>query len=70
VTAADLKQRRERLGLGQIELAAVLGVSQPTVAKWERGQHPVPVMAIRLLDCLQREARRAQQRRTSARKER
>ena len=32
-----IKERREALGISQIELARALGVSQPCVANWERG---------------------------------
>ncbi len=39
-TLADrLKSRRKELGLSQISLAKGCGVSQPTIANWERGGH-------------------------------
>ncbi len=39
-TLADrLKSRRKELGLSQTALAASCGVSQPTIANWERGGH-------------------------------
>ncbi|RKQ71546.1 helix-turn-helix protein [Litorimonas taeanensis] len=34
-----IKQNRKRLGLSQSDLAEKCGVSQPTVANWERGGH-------------------------------
>ncbi len=34
-----LVRRRAELGLSQTELARRLGVSQPTVARWESGEH-------------------------------
>lgn len=34
-----LVQRRAELGLSQAALARRLGVSQPTVARWESGEH-------------------------------
>jgi predicted ATPase/DNA-binding CsgD family transcriptional regulator len=37
----DLRTRRSALGLTQSELAAVLGVSTNTVARWERGERRV-----------------------------
>lgn len=36
--AALVKEGRERLGLKQEDLAAELGVSQPTVSGWENGR--------------------------------
>jgi DNA-binding transcriptional regulator YiaG len=46
VTPADLRAARAGLGLSQAKLAAALGVSEHTVAVWERGEQPVrhPVM--------------------------
>jgi DNA-binding transcriptional regulator YiaG len=66
MTAADLKHRRDRLGLTQSELAERLGVTWNTVARWETDQRRIPELAVRLLDCLQREQRR----RTPAREKR
>lgn len=37
--AGRLKSRRKELGLSQNELAKSCGVSQPTIANWERGGH-------------------------------
>jgi putative transcriptional regulator len=54
----ELKHRRDRLGLTQTELADRLGVTWNTVARWETGQRRIPELAVRLLDCLQRETRR------------
>lgn len=40
MTLADrLKSRRKELGLSQNALACSCGVSQPTIANWERGGH-------------------------------
>jgi DNA-binding transcriptional regulator YiaG len=66
MTAADLKHRRDRLGLTQSELAERLGVTWNTVARWETDQRRIPELAVRLLDCLRREQRR----RTPAREKR
>ncbi|WP_051914544.1 helix-turn-helix transcriptional regulator [Thermorudis peleae] len=48
-----LVRRRAELGLSQTELARRLGVSQPTVARWESGEH-VPEIAtlVRLAETL------------------
>jgi len=37
--AERLKSRRKELGLSQNALATTCGVSQPTIANWERGGH-------------------------------
>ena len=43
MTAAELKAARERLGLTQVEFAALIGASSnSTVAKWELGKRAVP----------------------------
>lgn len=34
----NLKKAREREGMTQLELAKAIGVSQPTVAQYEKGQ--------------------------------
>lgn len=33
----DLRERRKALGLSQMELARLVGVSLPTIQIWERG---------------------------------
>jgi predicted transcriptional regulator len=33
----DLRKRRKALGLSQMELARLVGVSLPTIQTWERG---------------------------------
>jgi DNA-binding transcriptional regulator YiaG len=55
--ANELKDRRARMGLTQVELAESLGVTWNTVARWETGQRKIPEMAVRLLDCLSGETR-------------
>ncbi len=35
---ATLRQLRRRLGLSQAKLAALIGVTSNTVARWERGE--------------------------------
>ena len=35
---------RKRLGMKQIELAQVLGMSQTTIGHYEHGRRPVPVV--------------------------
>ncbi|HEX8286788.1 MAG TPA: helix-turn-helix domain-containing protein [Pyrinomonadaceae bacterium] len=38
----ELKQRRERLGMTQAELADVLGVAENTVWRYEKGATSIP----------------------------
>lgn len=33
---------RQRASMSQAELARAIGVEQPRVCRWERGQHPRP----------------------------
>lgn len=48
-----LVQRRAELGLSQAALARRLGVSQPTLARWESGEHvPELTTLLRLADQL------------------
>ena len=46
------------MGLTQSDLAKALGVALTTVGRWEIGQRRIPEMAVRLLDCLQRQNRK------------
>ncbi len=39
--AAELRDRRRRLGMSQRQLAAELGVAATTVARWERGERAI-----------------------------
>lgn len=41
MTGADLKQRREKLGLRQSDLAKRWEVPQPTIANWESGKYKI-----------------------------
>ncbi len=45
-----LKQMRSALGLTQAKLAEELRTTQVTVARWENGTHPIPEMAVRLIE--------------------
>jgi DNA-binding transcriptional regulator YiaG len=45
VTGQDIKREREKLGLTQGQFAAVLGVAENTVWRWEAGErHPHPIV--------------------------
>lgn len=55
MTGAELKQRRERLGLSQVALAKLWGVRQATISDWEtekkRMEHPEIIeMALETLE--------------------
>jgi transcriptional regulator with XRE-family HTH domain len=43
MTPAELRSTRQRLGLTQAELAAVLGVTVKTIGRFERGTSAIPV---------------------------
>ena len=42
----NLKKARENKGLTQTELAAIMGVTQGTAAKWESGMLQPPLSAL------------------------
>lgn len=49
ISPADFKKARLALGLGPVEMARQLGVSYPTVWKWETGERTIPpTMALTL----------------------
>lgn len=53
MTADEVKERRQALGLTQKDLAAQLGVDVTTVARWERGEiklNPLLDLAMRHLE--------------------
>lgn len=43
-----LQARRARLGMSQAQLAAALGVSRNTVARWERDEMAMPAIMLSL----------------------
>lgn len=57
MTGAELKQRREKLGLTQSSLAKLLGTTQNTIARNERGDSPIqnPTMMDLALKTIERE---------------
>ena len=48
-----LREQRRALRLSQEALAHKLGVTSTTVARWERGESPVPPMALKAMESLQ-----------------
>ncbi|MCP4878281.1 MAG: helix-turn-helix domain-containing protein [Gammaproteobacteria bacterium] len=47
--AREIKKRRVAAGMNQRELADAVGVSQPTVCRWEQGLQPIPPYAAKLI---------------------
>lgn len=52
MTSSEVRQIRKRLGLTQAELAAQLGVTASSVARWEQGVIGIRESAARLLQLL------------------
>ena len=52
--ALDVLELRDRLGLNQAEFAKLVGVSQVTVSRWERGG-AISKMALKFLERLGKE---------------
>jgi DNA-binding transcriptional regulator YiaG len=53
VQPRELKRIRQRLGVTQKGLAAHVGVTGNTIARWERGEVPIGPVATRLLRTLE-----------------
>jgi putative transcriptional regulator len=49
MTGSEVRRIRKRLGLTQVELAAKIGVTSNTVARWERGLVRVTEPVARLI---------------------
>jgi DNA-binding transcriptional regulator YiaG len=58
MSPSELKAVRARMGVTQVALAELLGVTWSTVARWETGQRRIPELAVRFLACLGRERQR------------
>lgn len=52
ITGEEIRVARERAGLTQAELAALVGVAPRTVGNWERGENPPGKNLARLRDIL------------------
>lgn len=52
MTGTELKAQRTRLGLTQLELAAKLGVTANSVARWERGERGISEPIAKLVQML------------------
>lgn len=49
---------RKLVGLTQRQLAEAWGIRRPTISDWERGKHPVPDWAARLIELEVKEKQR------------
>ena len=52
ITGAQLKEKRRNLGLTQKEFAKFIGVSKPTIERWETSDRPVTGPVVQLLQLL------------------
>jgi transcriptional regulator with XRE-family HTH domain len=52
MTPSTLRTWRSERGLSQSALAAKLGVSRPTIARWEAGSYPIPQQTALALETL------------------
>lgn len=62
MTPQQILQLRERLGETQAAFAERVGVRQATIADWERGVKQPSPMAIKLLDMIAEQTKRAAKR--------
>lgn len=56
MTAADLREALDRLGLTQRAFARIVGCNERTVRRWAHGQQGIPPWVPLLLRLMQREA--------------
>lgn len=50
LTSKYLKMYRTQAGLTQAQLATQLGVSVTSIARWESGKYPTPIVLVYLAD--------------------
>lgn len=53
MTPAQLRERRDKLGLTQAELAQRLAVNRVTLARWETDALPIPPYLALALDAIE-----------------
>lgn len=58
MTSTELRRRRKALGLSQVALAELLGVTSTTVARRERGEQPINTEAALAMDGLAEKMKR------------
>lgn len=52
ITAEEIKKFRKKLGMTQKKFAELLGVSKPTVERWENGEKKITGPVVMLIDLL------------------
>ena len=52
ITAGELKEKRKALNLTQKEFAELIGVSKPTIERWESSDRPITGPVVQLLQLL------------------
>lgn len=55
VTKEEMRAKREAWGMTQPEFAKALGVAQPQVSRWEKGERDIPLYIAKLIYCMDRE---------------
>lgn len=55
MTGAELRKRRDKLGVSQSKLGEALGVSSNTIARWERDEMGIPAFLGLALQTVERE---------------
>jgi transcriptional regulator with XRE-family HTH domain len=58
MTGPRLRQLRRQLGLTQVALARAIGMTSTSVARYERGEVPIPEPVARLVTLLAQQAPR------------
>ena len=55
MTGAEFRAMRERMGLTQEQLAALLGKTSSAVSRWERAEHIIDTLVLRAMRDVERE---------------
>ena len=52
VTAQELTEAREQLGLSPVEMSRAMGISYQTYKHWQAGRNAIPPLAVRCVELL------------------
>lgn len=58
MSTPNIEAIRKRLGLTQAQMAEELGIKQPTLSEYERGESPVSGPVLKLLEILDQRSKR------------